>query len=94
MDILQEHEPTCAKKLKEVMKVRHQSGGFEFIPPSTSSQSDPEFRVPLPPALMVVSSNPHANFFPQIALITFYAKFRSNSVQKIINCGVSHIFRT
>ena len=64
MDILQEHEPNCAKKLKEVMKVRHQSGGFEFIPPqSTSSQSglrnpDPEFRVPLPPASMVVSSNP------------------------------------
>ena len=59
MDILQEHEPTCAKKLKEVMKVRHQSGGFEFIPSqsSTSSQNpEPEFRVPLPPASTVTSS--------------------------------------
>jgi len=44
------------KKLKEVMKVRHQSGGFEFIP-STSSQTDSEFRVPLPPASMVVTSS-------------------------------------
>ena len=69
MDILQEHEPTCAKKLKEVMKVRHQSGGFEFIPSqsSTSSQNpEPEFRVPLPPASMVVSSNPTHQRVPMI----------------------------
>ena len=58
MEILQEHEPTCAKKLKDVMKVRHHSGGFEF--PSTSSSrstQDSEFRVPLPPASMVVTSS-------------------------------------
>jgi len=59
MEILQEHEPSCAKKLKEAMKVRHQSGGFEFPPASSTSASlqDSEFRVPLPPASMVVTSS-------------------------------------
>jgi hypothetical protein len=55
MDILQEHEPSCAKKFKDTMKVRHQSGGFEF-PSTSSSIQDSEFRVPLPPASMVVAS--------------------------------------
>jgi len=55
MDILQEHEPSCAKKFKDTMKVRHQSGGFEF-PSTSSSTQDSEFRVPLPPASMVVAS--------------------------------------
>ena len=55
MDILQEHEPSCAKKFKDTMKVRHQSGGFEF-PSTSSSTQDSEFRVPLPPASMVKAS--------------------------------------
>ena len=43
MDILQEHEPSCAKKVKESMKVRRQQ--FEF-----SNSGGGEFRVPLPPS--------------------------------------------
>ena len=51
MGILQQHEPSCAKKLKEVMKARHQaSGGFEFYPAQAQpSTTDQEFRAPLPP---------------------------------------------
>ncbi len=46
--MLQVHEPSCAKKLKEVMKVRHTSGGFDYYPSSATTTTSSEFRVPLP----------------------------------------------
>lgn len=45
MDILAQHEPSCAKKLNEAMKLRQPSSNFDCF--------ESEFRVPLPPASTV-----------------------------------------
>lgn len=54
MDVLQQHEPACARKLKEAMKSRReQMGDFDDL--YETDQNQPEFRVPLPPASTVTS---------------------------------------
>ena len=55
MDVLNQHEPSCARKLKEAMKTRReQSGDFDLY----DTEPEPEFRVPLPPASTVTSRVP------------------------------------
>ena len=53
MDILQQHEPSCAKKVKDSMIVRRQQ--YDFTP-SSNFQQQGEFKLPLPPASMVSSA--------------------------------------
>jgi len=62
MDVLQQHEPACARKLKEAMKSRReQMGDFDLY---ETDQNQPEFRVPLPPASTVTSRVPMVKVSP------------------------------
>ena len=61
MDVLQQHEPACARKLKDAMKSRReQTGDFDLY----ETEPQPEFRVPLPPASTVTSRVPMVKVSP------------------------------
>jgi hypothetical protein len=59
--VLSQHEPSCVKKLKDIMTARHPESarGF-YTSPQEAEDNKPEaaiFRVPLPPASTVTSSS-------------------------------------
>lgn len=70
MDVLQQHEPACARKLKEAMKSRREQMGPDFDLYEADNNrpqvapNQPEFRVPLPPASTVTSRVPMVKVSP------------------------------